>query len=492
MAGKIFISYRRDDSRYQARMIYDAFSRGLPRENIFMDVDTIRPGVDFVRVLEGWVQQCEVLLVLMAENWVNSTDPKSSKRRLDNPKDFVRIEIRGALTRDIPVVPVLLDGAELPNEAELPDDIKPLLNRHAEFVDYRTFDTDVQRLIKKLGIVGDINQPTISGNVVETAREAPVNLNARGSTKESELEHDLSSKVQETRPRGKLARWLTTVVAVVVAIGSLAAVLIGALKLAPHPLDEQLAEAEKARKTAETKLADVDKARQAAEAKATAAEKARIQAEEKTGQAERERQSAEARALDAEKASAVVPAAAQQGQPNPNQAAAKAILQAADKAIGASSVNSYVASATGWRGYPGQQFSEGDLPRSDLKSSVRTVDFGTKSAKTEYVRVQGNNNPRGGGAGFPVQGEQLFIEVVNGNIGWNFNLQGQPVRVAATDAGDRQLSIWTNPIGFIKAGLAAPDAAATDRYFRPNRRLQREGLRWVAAAMHPPGDRRVQ
>src|SRR6202795_1966491 len=98
----------------------------------------------------------------------------------------------------------------------------------------------------------------------------------------------------------------------------------------------------------------------------------------------------------------IVPAAAQQGQPNPNQVAAKAILQAADAAIGASKVNSYVASSTGWRGYPGQQFAQGDLPRSDLKSYAFTVDYGSKSAKWDYVRVQGNNDLRGGGAGFPV------------------------------------------------------------------------------------------
>jgi len=169
----------------------------------------------------------------------------------------------------------------------------------------------------------------------------------------------------------------------------------------------------------------------------------------------------------------IVPAAAQQGQPNPNQVAAKAILQAADAAIGASKVHSYTSSSTGWRGYPGQQFAQGDLPRSDLKSNVRTVDFDSKSAKSDYVRVQGNNVARGGGAGFPVQGEQRFQEFVNGSMGWNLNAQGQPVRIANADAGDRQLSIWTNPIGFIKAGLADPNAAATDRYFnRTNRTVK--------------------
>ena len=197
-------------------------------------------------------------------------------------------------------------------------------------------------------------------------------------------------------------------------------------------------------------------------------------------------------------AAMIVPAAAQQGQPNPNQAAAKAMLQAADKAIGASNVNSYVASSTGWRGYPGQQFAQGDLPRSDLKSYTRHRDFASKSAKSDYVRVQGNNIPRGGGAGFPVQGEQHFTEVVNGNTGWNVNAQGQPVRQSAADAGDRQLSIWTNPVGFIKAGSGGPQCGGHRPVFRPgkphpqSRRIHGQSLRWAATAMHPPGDRRVQ
>src|SRR4051795_3346970 len=115
------------------------------------------------------------------------------------------------------------------------------------------------------------------------------------------------------------------------------------------------------------------------------------------------------------------PAMAQ--QPNPNQAAAKALLQAADKAMGASYLKSWTASGTGWMGYPGQQFAQGDLPRTDLKSYTETIDLASKSAKTDYVRVQGNNVTRGGGAGFPVQGEVRFQELVNGDIGWNLNAQ---------------------------------------------------------------------
>jgi len=169
----------------------------------------------------------------------------------------------------------------------------------------------------------------------------------------------------------------------------------------------------------------------------------------------------------------VVPAGAQNAPPNPAQAAAKDLLQAADKAIGASKVKSYVISSTGWMGYPGQQFAQGDLPHSDLKSWVRTVDYDSKSSKNDYVRVQGNNGPRGGGAGFPVQGEQHFTEFVNGDIAWNLSPQGEPVRQLATEAGDRDLFLWTNPVGFIKAGLVAPNVAVTDRYYgRENRTLK--------------------
>ena len=147
-------------------------------------------------------------------------------------------------------------------------------------------------------------------------------------------------------------------------------------------------------------------------------------------------------------------------------------MQAADKAIGASNVKSYTVTATGWMGSPGQQFAQGDLPRGDLKSITFTRDFASKSGKTDYVRVQGNNPPRGGG-GIPIQGEQHVTNFVNGNIAWNLNAQGQPVRQSAVDAGDRVLTFYTNPIGFIKGGLEAPNAAVTDRYYgRTNRTLK--------------------
>jgi len=168
----------------------------------------------------------------------------------------------------------------------------------------------------------------------------------------------------------------------------------------------------------------------------------------------------------------VAPAMAQNA-PNPNQAAGKALLQAADKAIGASTVKSFTITATGWMGYPGQQFAQGDINRSDLKSYTATFDLAGKSGKWDYVRIQGNQPLRGGGAGFPIQGEQRFQELVNGDIAWNLNAQGEAARQAADVAGNRQLWLWINPAGFIQAGLAAPNAAATDRYYsRTNKTMK--------------------
>ncbi len=160
MSSKVFISYRRDDSKYQARDVYRALSAVLPHGHVFMDVDSIPPGANFKKILEGWVEQCDILLALIGPEWIGAIDTMTGLRRLDNPSDFVRIEIAKALARDIPVVPIVLDRAPMPRADELPENLKELVDRHAEFLEYRTFDTDVQRLIQKLGLVTRGTQAT--------------------------------------------------------------------------------------------------------------------------------------------------------------------------------------------------------------------------------------------------------------------------------------------------------------------------------------------
>src|SRR5712692_7904840 len=144
---------------------------------------------------------------------------------------------------------------------------------------------------------------------------------------------------------------------------------------------------------------------------------------------------------------------------------ARALLQAADNAVGASKVNSIQYTGTGRISYLGQNFTTADdLPRVDLKSYSQTIDYGSKSAKEEMVRVQGNNPPRGGGAGFPITGEQSSTTLVSGNYAWNLNAQGQP-QAQNDQAEVRQFMIWVTPHGFINAALADPNAAVTDREF---------------------------
>jgi uncharacterized membrane protein YeaQ/YmgE (transglycosylase-associated protein family) len=146
MSGKIFISYRREESRWSARSLYDHLSAHFDRDQIFMDVDTIAPGIDFVDAIEKMVGECDVLIAVIGEHWLTSPDEQEG-RRLDNPEDFLRTEIATALKRDIRVIPVLVDGALMPRSSELPDDLKALVRRNALRVSHTGFDDDCRRLV---------------------------------------------------------------------------------------------------------------------------------------------------------------------------------------------------------------------------------------------------------------------------------------------------------------------------------------------------------
>jgi len=107
--SRIFISYRRDDSGGWAGRLYDRISQHFGRDHVFMDIDTIEPGLDFVEVIEQAVGSCDALLALIGRQWLTLTDD-DGQRRLDNPEDFVRLEIAAALVRNIRVIPVLVQA----------------------------------------------------------------------------------------------------------------------------------------------------------------------------------------------------------------------------------------------------------------------------------------------------------------------------------------------------------------------------------------------
>jgi glyoxylase-like metal-dependent hydrolase (beta-lactamase superfamily II) len=158
---------------------------------------------------------------------------------------------------------------------------------------------------------------------------------------------------------------------------------------------------------------------------------------------------------------------------------AASLLQAADKAIGASAVKSVVYSGTGWMGAVGQSYATqgagSDWPRTDFKSYTASIDYAGKSSKEDHVRVQGNNVARGGGF-VPLQGEVHTTNFVSGNYAWNLNAQGQP-NAQPGAAETRQLMIWASPAGFIKAAQQAENATVEDRYYvRQDRTLKVVGF----------------
>src|SRR5262245_5871927 len=142
--SKIFISYRRDDSAGYAHAIYRELLQHFSKERLFMDVDAMEPGVDFVRVIEAAVGECDVLLALIGKRWANVGSGATS--RLDDPEDFVRLEISTALARDIRVIPVLVDGMTMPRPETLPDSLKPLSRRNAIEISNIRFNFDIERL----------------------------------------------------------------------------------------------------------------------------------------------------------------------------------------------------------------------------------------------------------------------------------------------------------------------------------------------------------
>jgi hypothetical protein len=149
---RIFISYRREDSEHITGRIHDRLGPHFGSDNVFMDIDTIPFGVDFREHLDEAVSQCDVLLAVIGENWLDvrhRDGPLQGQRRLDDPSDFVRIEIQSALARGIPVIPVLVGRAGMPREQDLPEGLKDLAYRNAvEVRSGRDFNDQIERLIR--------------------------------------------------------------------------------------------------------------------------------------------------------------------------------------------------------------------------------------------------------------------------------------------------------------------------------------------------------
>jgi hypothetical protein len=144
---RIFISYRRQDARGDAGRLADDLGEEFGEERIFRDVEDIEAGADFVEAIEEAVASANVMLVVIGPSWLESKD-SSGKRRLDDPRDFVRLEIVAAFKRKVRVVPVLVGDARMPTEEELPEAIRALARRQAHELSDHRWDYDVGELVR--------------------------------------------------------------------------------------------------------------------------------------------------------------------------------------------------------------------------------------------------------------------------------------------------------------------------------------------------------
>lgn len=147
--SRIFVSYRRDETSGHAGRLIDSLNRHFGKQRVFFDLQTLEPGVDWVEALEHALEECEVLVAVIGRSWLTAAD-KKGRRRLDNPDDPLRREVATALQRGVRVVPVLVQGAEMPETSELPQDLARLTRRQAiELTDSR-WGYDVGRLLETL------------------------------------------------------------------------------------------------------------------------------------------------------------------------------------------------------------------------------------------------------------------------------------------------------------------------------------------------------
>ena len=147
--GGIFISYRRKESSHFAGRLSDRLADSFGTDRVFMDVDTIQPGVDFTQAISHAVKISDVLLAIIGPYWLATTD-EHGRRRLEDPDNIVRLEIEAALTGNVRIIPILVDDAAMPRRQDLPESLAGLVRFHASAIRHDTFRSDTERLVTTL------------------------------------------------------------------------------------------------------------------------------------------------------------------------------------------------------------------------------------------------------------------------------------------------------------------------------------------------------
>ena len=287
----VFVSYRREDTAGEARALFNELSTKLGKESVFMDVDNIALGRDFRHVLQEHLAACDLLLVIVGRGWVEAKDG-SGRNRLELPNDFVRLEIETALKRNIPVTPVLVQGAQMPSVDQLPDDVKDFAYRNGFELSHARWESDVAEMCKRLGLGKHATGTTRTVDTSSDERPADGRL----------TQANLAPIEASTAHKRNRNPWLATIAPMVMVIAAAGAGLLYYRTLVEQEaeIEQARVESAKAKAEAESKIAalkaEADKARADAEAKALADDKV---VKDAADRAEKER--AAAAAAQAEK-----------------------------------------------------------------------------------------------------------------------------------------------------------------------------------------------
>lgn len=168
---KIFISYRVQDTSGETGRLVDSLRQHFAEEQIFLDIETLEPGSDFTEAIGKSLDTCHVFLAVIGPRWTGDGD----NRRINEPEDWVRMEVSTALNRNIRVVPVLVDGAKLPKAEDLPPELHPLLRRQSLEISNKRWQYDTDKLVHFLINTAGIEpkrpiQPSPPEPVVSTAK----------------------------------------------------------------------------------------------------------------------------------------------------------------------------------------------------------------------------------------------------------------------------------------------------------------------------------
>jgi len=209
-AGRIFITYRREESAWPADRLFGLLEGRFGEGMVFRDVASIQPGDKFAEVINAAVARCDVLLALIGSRWSTATG-KDGRRRLADPEDFVRLEIEGALRHDVRVIPVLIDGAQMPRRADLPPSLADLVELQAFELALSHFGSDAEQLIRALEGYVAVQAPQPSATV-----RMPPSAEAGRKT---------------ARPRIRVRRW--KLVSALLAVAAILAAVFIVISLAP-------------------------------------------------------------------------------------------------------------------------------------------------------------------------------------------------------------------------------------------------------------------